>query len=118
MPDRLLLWFHHVPWEYRTRSGRTVWDDLVTHYDAGVDYVKAMQADWAGLKGKVDQRRWEEVRDFLAIQREEATWWRDASIAYFQSVSKRPLPAGHAPPPHDLDWYKAIRTPYAPGRGE
>ncbi|MBC9032604.1 alpha-glucuronidase [Sphingomonas sp. JC676] len=118
VPDRLLLWFHHVPWDYRTKSGRTVWDDLVTQYDAGVDYVKRMQAQWDRLKGKIDQRRWEEVRDFLAIQRKEATWWRDASIAYFQSVSKRPLPAGHAAPPRDLDWYKAIRTPYAPGRGE
>jgi len=118
VPDSLLLWFHHVPWDYRTRAGRTVWDDLVTHYDAGVDYVRRMQADWAGLKGRIDQRRWEEVRDFLAIQHKEALWWRDASIAYFQSISKRPLPAGHAEPPHDLDWYKAIRTPYAPGRGE
>jgi alpha-glucuronidase len=118
VPDSLLLWFHHVPWDYRTRVGRTVWDDLVTHYDAGVDYVAAMQADWAGLKGGIDPRRWAEVRDFLAIQRREAGWWRDASIAYFQSISKRPLPAGQAAPPHDLDWYKAIRTPYAPGRGE
>jgi alpha-glucuronidase len=118
VPDTLLLWFHHVPWDYRTKAGRTVWDDLVVHYDAGVDYVKAMQADWAGLKDGIDRRRWEEVRDFLAIQHREASWWRDASIAYFQSISKRPLPAGHAAPPHDLDWYKAIRTPYAPGRGE
>jgi alpha-glucuronidase len=118
VPDALLLWFHHVPWDYRTKSGRSVWDDLVTHYDAGVDYVKAMQGRWDGLKGKVDQRRWEEVRDFLAIQHKEAMWWRDASIAYFQSISKRPLPAGHAAPPHDLDWYKAIKTLYAPGRGE
>jgi alpha-glucuronidase len=115
VPEEFLLWFHHVPWEYRTRSGRTVWDELVTRYDRGVDAVKAMQAQWDVLAGKVDRRRWEEVRDFLAIQRDEAQWWRDASIAYFQSVSKRPLPAGHAAPPHGLDYYKAIRTPHAPG---
>ncbi|WP_213982179.1 alpha-glucuronidase family glycosyl hydrolase [Sphingomonas sp. dw_22] len=118
VPDRLLLWFHHVPWDYRMRSGRTLWDELVSRYDRGVDEVAAMQVQWDAFKGRIDQRRWEEVRDFLAIQHREATWWRDASIAYFQSVSKRPLPAGHAAPPHDLDWYKAIRTPYAPGRGE
>ncbi len=117
VPDRLLLWFHHVPWDHRTKSGRTVWDDLVIHYDAGIEYVRKMQADWASLEGKVDTRRWAEVRDFLAIQLREAIWWRDASIAYFQSISKRPLPPGHAPPAHDLDWYKAIRTPYAPGQG-
>lgn len=117
VPEKFLLWFHHLPWDYRTRSGRNLWDELVIRYDRGVDAVKAMQAAWDTLQPKIDQRRWEEVRDFLAIQHEEAGWWRDASIAYFQSVSKRPLPAGHAAPPHDLDWYKAIRTPYAPGGG-
>jgi len=113
-----LLWFHHLPWDYRMKSGRSLWDELVIHYDRGVDSVRTMQASWAGLKGRVDDRRWQEVSDFLAIQLDEATWWRDASIAYFQSVSKRPLPAGHAPPPHDLDWYKAIQNPYAPGNSK
>ncbi|MEP9359732.1 alpha-glucuronidase family glycosyl hydrolase [Sphingomonas sp. KR3-1] len=116
VPDSLLLWFHHVPWDYRMKSGRTLWDALVIHYDTGVDHVRAMQADWAGLRGKVDAQRWAEVRDFLAIQLDEAIWWRDASIAYFQSIAKRPLPAGHKPPAHDLDYYKAITTPYAPGQ--
>jgi len=118
VPERFLLWFHHLPWDHRIRSGGTLWDELVIRYDRGVAGVAAMQAEWAALKGKVDDRRWAEVRDFLTIQREEAQWWRDASIAYFRSVSKRPLPAGHAAPPHDLDWYKAIRTPYAPGNGK
>lgn len=118
VPEKFLLWFHHVPWTYRTTSGRTVWDELVTRYDRGVAAVATMQADWNRLEGKVDARRWAEVRDFLAIQHHEAQWWRDASIAYFQSVSKRSLPAGHAAPPHDLDWYKAIKTPYAPGNGK
>lgn len=118
VPDDLLLWFHHVPWDYRMRSGRSLWDELVTRYDAGVGTVSAMQAQWRGLEGTVDPQRWAEVRDFLAIQHDEARWWRDASIAYFQSIAKRPLPAGHAPPPHDLDWYKAIRTPHAPGQAE
>ncbi|AQR75779.1 alpha-glucuronidase family glycosyl hydrolase [Sphingomonas sp. LM7] len=118
VPDALLLWFHHVPWEHRMRSGRSVWEELVVRYDRGVDAVKAMESEWDGLKGKIDDRRWTEVRDFLSIQRQEAGWWRDASVAYFQSVSKRPLPAGHAAPAHDLDWYKAINTPYAPGNGK
>ncbi|WP_342250452.1 alpha-glucuronidase family glycosyl hydrolase [Sphingomonas sp. OTU376] len=118
IPENLLLWFHHLPWDYRTKSGRTLWDELVTRYDAGVDAVGKMQADWTALHGKVDEARWAEVRDFLAIQHEEALWWRDASIAYFQSISKRPLPAGHKPPAHDLDWYKAITNPYAPGQGK
>jgi len=113
--EKLLLYFHHVPWDYRTKSGRTLWDELVIHYDQGVESVRQMQANWAALKGKIDERRWQEVAQFLAIQLQEAIWWRDASIAYFQSVSKLPLPAGHAAPAHDLDWYKAISNPFAPG---
>jgi alpha-glucuronidase len=118
VPDSLLLWFHHVPWDYRMRSGETLWDSLVVHYDTGIATVEDMQHRWAGLEGKVDGRRWTEVRDFLAIQREEAQWWRDASIAYWQSLSKRPLPAGHLAPPHPLGYYEAIRTPHAPGNGK
>lgn len=113
--EKFLLWFHHLPWDYRMKSGRTLWDELVIDYDRGVDSVKQMQASWAALKGKIDDRRWQEVTEFLAIQHDEALWWRDASIAYFQSLSKRPLPAGHAPPAHDLEWYKAIKNPFAPG---
>ncbi|MHA6720089.1 alpha-glucuronidase family glycosyl hydrolase [Sphingomonas sp. RS6] len=118
VPDSLLLWFHHVPWDYRMRSGETLWDSLVEHYDAGIASVEGMQHRWAELKGKVDARRWAEVRDFLGIQRQEAQWWRDASIAYWQSLSKRPLPAGHAAPPHPLAYYETIRTPHAPGNGK
>ncbi|PXA93872.1 alpha-glucuronidase [Nostoc sp. 3335mG] len=118
VPENLLLWFHHVPWSHRMASGRTLWDELIVRYDRGVSEVAAMQARWDSLKGKVDPQRWAEVRDFLAIQHDEATWWRDASIAYFQSISKLPLPAGHAPPAHDLDWYKAIDSKYAPGNGK
>ncbi|WP_313537827.1 alpha-glucuronidase family glycosyl hydrolase [Sphingomonas sp.] len=118
VPDSLLLWFHHVPWDYRMRSGETLWDSLIAHYDTGIATVEDMQHRWAGLEGKVDARRWSEVRDFLAIQREEAQWWRDASIAYWQSLSKRPLPAGHLAPPHPLGYYEAIRTPHAPGNGK
>lgn len=118
IPEELLLWFHHVAWDFKMKSGRTLWDELVVRYDRGVFAVATMQADWDRVKDKVDQRRWAEVRDFLRIQHKEAKWWRDASIAYFQSISKRPSPAGHAAPAHDLEYYKAIDNRYAPGNGE
>ncbi len=57
----------------------------------------------------------QQVAAFLKIQEKEAKWWRDASIAYFQTFSKRPLPAGFAPPEHSLDYYKSLEFPYAPG---
>ncbi|WP_407078797.1 alpha-glucuronidase family glycosyl hydrolase [Xanthomonas sp. WHRI 10208] len=115
VPEQSLLWFHHVPWDRRMASGRPLWDELVWHYDHGVDEVRAMRATWQGLAGKIDAPRYQQVRDFLDIQQNEAQWWRDASIAYFQSVSGRALPAGVVPPAHPLAYYQALKFPYAPG---
>ncbi|WP_242417302.1 alpha-glucuronidase family glycosyl hydrolase [Sphingomonas panni] len=117
VPEDLLLWFHHVPWERPMASGRTLWEELVARYDRGVNEVAAMQVQWAALQGQVDAPRHAEVSQFLTIQRAEAQWWRDACIAYFAEVSGRALPAGVVPPAHPLAWYKAVRTPYAPGNG-
>jgi len=116
--DDYLLFFHHVPWTYRLDTGRTVWDELVVRYSRGVDEVRAMRRTWAGLAGRIDPQRYAEVAGFLAIQEDEAQWWRDACIAYFQSLSRLPLPAGYAPPAHDLAWYQAIDNRYAPGRDQ
>jgi alpha-glucuronidase len=113
--DDYLLWFHHVPWEIRLDTGRTVWDELLTRYDLGVAEVAGMNRDWQSLRPFVDPRRFAEVSQSLATQQREAKWWRDASIAYFQSISRRPLPAGVAPPEHSLDYYKSLEFPNAPG---
>jgi alpha-glucuronidase len=74
-----------------------------------------MRRTWATLAPYVDTERYEETSAFLAIQEKEARWWRDACIAYFQSLSKRPLPKGIAPPERTLAEYEEISTPYAPG---
>jgi alpha-glucuronidase len=115
VPEKDLLWFHHVPWDYTLRSGKSLWDELVLHYSAGVQTVSDMRRTWDGLSRFVDPERFEQTRAFLAIQESEARWWRDASLAYFQTFSKRPLPAGQAAPGHDLAYYESLCFPYAPG---
>ncbi|EIL91242.1 alpha-glucuronidase [Rhodanobacter sp. 115] len=115
IPDKYLLWFHHVPWDYRMRSGHTLWDELVMHYTHGVDAVKQMQRTWSSLKGYVDDERYRQVAAFLAIQLHEAQWWRDACIAYFQSINGLPLPVGYAPPAHSLKYYKSLSFKDVPG---
>ncbi len=117
VPESLLLWFHHVPWDHRMRSGRTLWDELVGRYSRGVRQVQSMQAAWAGLRDRIDPQRHRHVAAFLQIQHDEAQWWRDASVAYFQLLSGRPLPAGEQPPPHPLSYYQALQFPSAPGDG-
>lgn len=117
VPEEFLLWFHHVPWDYKTRSGRPLWDELVHRYTRGVDYVRTMRSTWEGLAPYVDAERYAQVAAFLGIQEQEAQWWRDASIAYFQTFSERPLPSGFAPPAHSLGYYESLEFPYAPGDG-
>ncbi|OWQ73662.1 alpha-glucuronidase [Stenotrophomonas maltophilia] len=117
VPESLLLWFHHVPWDRRMRSGRTLWDELVGRYSRGVRQVRSMQDTWAALRDRIDPQRHRHVAAFLQIQHDEAQWWRDASVAYFQSLSGRPLPAGERPPPHPLSYYQALQFPFAPGDG-
>jgi alpha-glucuronidase len=110
-----LLWFHHVPWDFPTRSGRPLWDELVNRYDRGIAAVDAMAASWAELKGYVDPDRFADVADYLRIQQREAHWWRGASIAYWQSVNGLPLPEGARAPDHSLEYYRALDFPEAPG---
>jgi alpha-glucuronidase len=115
IPDRYLMWFQHVAWDHKMKSGRSLWDEMIVHYDSGVADVAQMRKTWDAMKPMVDAERWSQTASFLAIQQKEAQWWRDACIAYFQTFSHMPMPAGHAAPPHDLAYYKDIDFPYAPG---
>ncbi len=115
MDERYLLWFHHLPWDYKVQSGRTLWNELITDYDTGAKQAAQMQQTWAAMQPYVDPERFAAVSANLGIQAREAKWWRDASVSYFQSKSGLPLAAGIAPPEHDLDYYKSLQFPYAPG---
>jgi alpha-glucuronidase len=116
-PEQLLLWFHHLPWDYAMPSGRTLWAELLARYDKGVADTKLLHARWQALKPLIDARRYTETEQRLKRQIDNAILWRDACIAYFQSVSGLPLPPGVAAPAHPLSYYKALRYPYSPGRG-
>ncbi|WP_300395367.1 alpha-glucuronidase family glycosyl hydrolase [Henriciella sp.] len=117
-PDELLLWFHRLPWDYEMTSGRSLWEELVRHYDLGVQQAEDLAEQWQGLEGQIDPDRFAHVADYLEIQKQEARWWRDASIAYWQSVNGLALPEGAAPPTHNLDYYKSLEFPNAPGQGD
>jgi len=116
-PEEYLLWFHHVPWTFKMKSGRTLWEELCFQYYAGVDSIKAIQQQWNSLKGSVDEDRFRQVQMLLNMQVKEATWWRNACLLYFQTFSKMPIPAGYEKPDQTLEYYKSLRFPYAPGNG-
>lgn len=116
-PDDYLLWFHHASWDHKMHSGRTLWEELCVKYQSGVDTVRWMQQQWNSMKSAIDPERFEQVKMLIAIQEKEAVWWRDACLLYFQTFSKQPLPKGYEQPAHSLEYYKALRFPYAPGNG-
>ncbi|RYG09333.1 MAG: alpha-glucuronidase, partial [Chitinophagaceae bacterium] len=107
--------FHRVKWSDKLKSGRTLWTEMVMHYYDGAKQVNAMQSLWKGMAGKIDGDRHKEVSDLLAIQYEEAKWWRDACVLYFQSFSKLPLPDGYEKPAHDLAYYENLKFSFVPG---
>lgn len=106
-PEKYLVWFHHVPWDHRMKSGRIFWDELARHYQRGVDWVRVARKDWDALSSVIDAERHAAVATKLAIQERDAAYWRDACLLYFQTFSKRPLPAGVEKPAKTLEEYKA-----------
>ena len=90
-PEKYLLWFHRCAWDYRMKSGKTLWDELCAKYQQGAAQSPAMQKTWQSLAGKIDARRHKEVADRLAIQVADAAKWRDQILAYFADFSKRPV---------------------------
>lgn len=115
-PDEWLLWFHHVSWNYRLHSGRTLWEELCNKYYTGTDSVRWMQHCWEAQRGNgIDEERWQQVKMLLSIQEKDAVWWRNACLLYFQTFSRQPLPAEAEQPDHSLDYYKKLQVYYAPG---
>ena len=96
-PENLILWFHHLPWDYTMSSGRTLWDEICLHYDTGISEVENFQKVWAGLKPYVSESIFNEVTKKLDIQKNDAQWWRDACVGYFQTFSHMDLPEGVRP---------------------
>lgn len=85
-PEQYLLWFHHVPWTYRMKSGRSLWDEMCHLYNKGVDEVTTYPGRWADMREYIDGQRWQEVSDRISHQVENAKEWRDKCLGYFGSV--------------------------------
>lgn len=113
--EKYLLWFQHASWNFKMKSGRTVWDELCYNYYTGAEKVTQMQKAWKGLENYVDKERFEQVTMLLKIQHNEAVWWRNACLLYFQTFSNMPIPAQYEKPGKTLEYYKSLRFPFAPG---
>jgi len=114
-PEQYLLWFHHLSWDYKLKSGNTLWDELCYHYYQGVESVKGMQKTWSETEDKIDPERFQQVKMLLAIQEHEAEVWRNSCVLYFQSFSKKPIPTGLEKPSQTLEYYQNLKYSFVPG---
>ncbi len=115
IPEKYLLWFHHVSWNFELKSGKTLWEEIALHYDQGVKTARKMQSTWASMESEIDPERFHHVSQLLAIQVQEAEWWRNSCLLYFQTFSKQPFPSEIEKPTGDLEYYKSMEFPNAPG---
>lgn len=110
-PESLLLWFHHVPWDRKMKSGATLWDEMCRRYQRGCDKVADMQRQWAAAREYVDPELFRDVEDRLTIQARDAQWWKDACLLYFGQFSGMPIPDDVTPPVHTLDELMKVSLP-------
>lgn len=110
-PEEFLLWFHHIPWTHTMKSGRTLWDELCTAYQRGVDKTAEYEATWAAAAPYIDPALHADVQTRLATQRRDAEWWRDGCLQYFAQFSRQPLPDGYPTPLNTLDSLMNIHLP-------
>lgn len=90
-PEEYLLWFHHVPWTYKMKSGSTLWQELCMKYNMGVAMVEVYRDFWHTsakqyLKGH--EQEWQHTDSLLNVQLENAKEWRNTCLKYFQTFSK------------------------------
>lgn len=108
-PENLLLWFHHLPWDYRLPSGSTLWDSLCRHYEAGYRYTLDMLRTWKKVEHAIpDKTLYADVERRLMTQARDAQWWKDACLGYFATFHNLPIPDDVTPSVHSLDELKRI----------
>lgn len=90
-PEEYLLWFHHVPWTYKMKSGSTLWQELCMKYNMGVAMVEVYRDFWhtsAKQYMKGHEQEWQHTNSLLNVQLENAKEWRNTCLKYFQTFSK------------------------------
>lgn len=90
-PEEYLLWFHHVPWDYKMKSGSTLWQELCMQYNMGVAMVEVYRDFWhtsAKQYMKGHEQEWQHTDSLLNVQLENAKEWRNTCLKYFQTFSK------------------------------
>lgn len=110
-PEEFLLWFHHVSWDHKLKSGNTLWDELCYKYQTGVDKAQEFCEVWNQMSDYVDSERYQAIANRLKIQADDAVWWKDACLEYFRTFSRMKYPSGVDKPVFRLKELKKVKLP-------
>lgn len=110
-PEEFLLWFHHVSWDHKLKSGNTLWDELCYKYQTGVEKAQEFCEVWNQMSDYVDSKRYQAIANRLKIQADDAVWWKDACLEYFRTFSRMKYPSGVDKPVFRLKELKKVKLP-------
>lgn len=110
-PEEFLLWFHHVSWDHKLKSGNTLWDELCYKYQTGVEKAQEFCEVWNQMSDYVDSERYQAIANRLKIQADDAVWWKDACLEYFRTFSRMKYPSGVDKPVFRLKELKKVKLP-------
>ena len=108
-PEEYLLWFHHLSWNYKTKNGKTLWDELCYRYDKGVKEARGFQMTWDRVEPYTDNERFVHVQKLLRRQSFDALVWKDATLLYFQQFNRQPIPYDLERPVFNLDFVMKVK---------
>lgn len=110
-PEEFLLWFHHVSWDHKLKSGNTLWDELCYKYQTGVEKAQEFCEVWNKMSDYVDSERYQAIANRLKIQADDAVWWKDACLEYFRTFSRMKYPSGVDKQVFRLKELKKVKLP-------
>lgn len=86
-PEELLLFFHHIPYTWKLKSGQTLIQYIYDSHFEGEEGAEKLAADWDSLKDAVDSEVFARVAERFELQVANAKEWRDQVNSYFYRKS-------------------------------
>ena len=89
-PEELILFFHHLPYTYMLKTGKTLIQHIYDSHFEGEKEAEGLSADWDKLKNVIPAEVFDRVRKRFDLQLDNAKEWRDQVNSYFYRKSGIP----------------------------
>ncbi|RKM59943.1 alpha-glucuronidase [Butyrivibrio sp. CB08] len=89
-PEELLLFFHHIPYTWKLKTGKTLMQHIYDSHFEGEEEARGLAADWDKLKEVIPAESFDRVKKRFDLQLDNAREWRDQVNSYFYRKSMIP----------------------------